>query len=185
MRLSIGEWEDTRSFPLRDDHIFSTGYLPLPIKPTASLLSSSRKNIHSPAFLWYYKNRTPTPLPWFSSPLNPCSIPLRSGTRNVLFSFLETIFGFFKFQLSLLEKTKIDHPHFGPCVSPKPLSPSPFTSLMYSNPLHWRAWGREKWEPRHCSLKKCPHIYLSIYPLCDLGKAYSKKLVFFLLKQKN
>lgn len=71
----------------------------------------SRNNTLSTILPWCYKNSTPTTSPWFSLPLNTCSIPLRSGTRNVLFSFLEAVFGFFKVQLSLLEKTKLITPH--------------------------------------------------------------------------
>ena len=54
----------------------------------------------------HHQTPTATHQLWHSSPLNTCSISLRSGTWNALLWSLEIVFGFFRVKVLLLEMTK-------------------------------------------------------------------------------
>ena len=54
----------------------------------------------------HHQTPTATHQLWHSSPLNTCSISLRSGAWNTILSSLETVFDFLRVEVLLLEMTK-------------------------------------------------------------------------------
>lgn len=92
---------------------------------------------------WHRKHPTPTLLPWLSSPLNMCSIPLRSGARNPCLSFLDIVFGFFNVHNLLLGVTNKVEPTL--CLSNTTLFLS-FHAINALVPFSMRrlGWGEKK-----------------------------------------